>query len=43
MQQDCQIKTFIKKLSEWQKAGYVSVDVWADMKRLVNENVLPSI
>ena len=27
---------------EWQNAGYVSVDVWTEIKGLINENVLPS-
>ena len=39
---DCRIKVFVNRLLEWQKAGYVSVDVWTEIKRLVKENVLPS-
>ena len=43
MQEGCRIETFVNALLEWQKSGYVSVDVWTDMKRLLNEKVLPSI
>ena len=33
---------FINILLEWQKAGYVSVDVWGDIEGLINTNLLPS-
>ena len=41
-QLDCGVKMFINKLLEWQKAGYVSADVWTDIEELINKNLLPS-
>ena len=38
----CEVKMFIIKLLEWQKAGYVSADVWTDIEELINKNLLPS-
>ena len=33
---------FANKLLQWQKAGYVSINVWNDIEEVINKKVLPT-
>ena len=33
---------FVNKLLQWQKAGYVSINVWNDIEAVINKKVLPT-
>ena len=37
-----QVKTFLQKLKEWESGGFISSDVWSDIKNYVDSDVIAS-